>query len=401
MKKIFLTILTSIVTLAAFADSEGQTASMSIDKVYIKSGKTVEVPVTVNATETRINVGGSMNLVDGISLAGINKGDVMTDHSFLTSNPSTNYYKFASQTPTVSHWTAASGVIMYLVLQDDGSHSVGDVFTATLNEVECGNGIAAQVIMTAPVSFEIEVVEDKLDLYDDATELPAASTATENVVLHRKFTAGIWNSFCVPFDMNATQIEEAFGAGAQIAEFTGWSADDKDEATEVELSFTSTSSVDANVPYIVKPTVDITYENGASITGVNGLEASDVANEIKVTFGTKKRTFGFYGVYVPTVMKTIGDFPLYLKDNKFYYATDATTIKGYRAFFNNDDTIIASFFSVKMAIDEDPTAIESLDADYENGNAYTIDGKFIGKNVNLNRMQKGVYIVNGKKVVNK
>lgn len=414
MKKIVLSFALCLMTLGVYADG-----SVSMGTAQVKQGKTSLVEVnyeitsgSYSAVELYFSMPEGVEIVTTdedpaavVKATGENSGMqfILKKSSLFTGAYASNSYVLLGYSGNLT----SSGTLCSITLRADASTAIAD-YNAILNDNSeaCVAGHACfdtptKFDLTATVPFTVSVVADILDLYDDATDLPATSTSTENVVLHRNFTAGVWNSFCVPFDMSAAQIEEAFGSGAQVAEFTSWTADDKDEAAEITLSFTSTATITANTPYIVMPTADATYATGVSISGVNGIEADEVANEIKVKFGTKNRTFGFYGVYVPTVMKTVGDFPLYLKDNKFYYATDNTKIKGYRAFFNNDDTIISSLFEVKYCIDEDPTAIELVDEDVENGMAYTIDGKFVGKNVNLKRMQKGVYIVNGKKVINK
>lgn len=405
MKKIL-----SIVLLLSAMVSYAADYSVVIPATSVRAGHSAEMSIEINNTNDLMAYQFYLDVPAGITITG---GSVAGTRTETLGGATTNFDAAGTNPYVVQVYgndkaapiTGTSGVVCKLTIEADASTAPGD-YTITVRNIQLSalvGGTTTTITGTAVDGgdYTISVTENKLDLYDDAAAAPATSTETENVVLHRNFTAGVWNSFCVPFDMSAAQIEEAFGSGAQVAEFTSWTADDKDEAAEITLSFTSTATITANTPYIVMPTADATYATGVSISGVNGIEADEVANEIKVKFGTKNRTFGFYGVYVPTVMKTVGDFPLYLKDNKFYYATDNTKIKGYRAFFNNDDTIISSLFEVKYCIDEDPTAIELVDEDVENGMAYTIDGKFVGKNVNLKRMQKGVYIVNGKKVINK
>ena len=74
-------------------------------------------------------------------------------------------------------------------------------------------------------------------------------------------------------------------------------------------------------------------------------------------------------------------------------------MKGYRGYIVvcDNPTAYTNQYEVKMYIDEDLTAINGVEVDRTNGKVYTVDGKYVGKDVN--RMQKGVYIVNGKKVI--
>ena len=54
-----------------------------------------------------------------------------------------------------------------------------------------------------------------------------------------------------------------------------------------------------------------------------------------------------------------------------------------------------------FTITSETTGIRSMrdDGAYENGAVYMLDGQFVGKDVDLNKLPKGVYIINGKKRV--
>lgn len=385
----------SIVAVSVYAD-----ATISIPDVEIKSGKSAVIAVTLAGDQTRFSIGWDITLPTGVTIGSksdLVNGEIAPDLSPLINTSTAPVFKIGATSAT--EWTASNGVLMYITIYDDGSHDVGDVLQGSIDNIELGNGVAAEALHPAGSTFNITIVEDKLDLYDTDTTLPAASTESK-VIIHRNFKGGIWNSFVAPFDITEAQYKAAFGDDVQVAKFSSQNISDPD--TEIVIGFTTVTETDANTPVIVMPSADLTQ---VTFTGTIDVDAED---EPAVQVGKKAAEKSFaYGTYVPKTIKSDGDawsFPVYLKDNKFYYAPAAgVTIKGYRAYFVMADALSAytAGYEVKMAIDEDPTAIGSIDADYENGMTYTVDGKFVGKDVDLKRMQKGIYIVNGKKVVNK
>ena len=48
---------------------------------------------------------------------------------------------------------------------------------------------------------------------------------------------------------------------------------------------------------------------------------------------------------------------------------------------------------------EVPVGINTVNASSNNGNVYTMDGRIVRRNAQLNGLQRGMYILNGKKVL--
>lgn len=92
---------------------------------------------------------------------------------------------------------------------------------------------------------------------------------------------------------------------------------------------------------------------------------------------------------------------LFLNGNKFWYSTGATRMKGYRAYFDFYDVLSSvenANARVRLAINRDgtTTGVESVEFSVrkENGSWYSLDGRRLtGKPT-----EKGIYIVDGKKV---
>jgi len=111
----------------------------------------------------------------------------------------------------------------------------------------------------------------------------------------------------------------------------------------------------------------------------------------------------FIGTYIaPT---SVPKQRLYIKDNNFYYSKGNSTIKAFRGFFffqncKLDDATASSAKFGFVVDDEEITGIDGISLNnhivegvYDlSGRKIEIDGN------NLNKLQKGVYIIDGKKV---
>ena len=79
-----------------------------------------------------------------------------------------------------------------------------------------------------------------------------------NVKLIRSFTPGMYNTFCLPFDLNAKEVKEVFGETTKLAKFTsGTLSNDKTtlniDFENINLSDDDDIAIDAGVPYLIQP----------------------------------------------------------------------------------------------------------------------------------------------------
>ena len=63
------------------------------------------------------------------------------------------------------------------------------------------------------------------------------TTGSAEVHLKRTFSAGSWNSLCVPFAISEAEVKTQFGNDAKVAEFTG--------ATATTLEFSTCTGIEA------------------------------------------------------------------------------------------------------------------------------------------------------------
>ena len=76
-----------------------------------------------------------------------------------------------------------------------------------------------------------------------------------DVILKRNFVMdGDWNTISLPFALNASQINDIFGAGTIVQKLTSSELLSK---TEINLVFAEVTSMDAATPYLIKPAQNV------------------------------------------------------------------------------------------------------------------------------------------------
>lgn len=246
------------------------------------------------------------------------------------------------------------------------------------------------------VTFKVKVVaRHTLTLDENSAVAPEAATDV-NVLLKRSIKAGNWSTICLPFTATGSQVKAAFGDDVQLARFTAWSSEEDNEGAVVgiDVKFTSADAADgieSNTPLLIKTSSDITTSTFEGVT----LEPDD---EPVVQVGKKSSERGyFHGTYVSMM---VPEENVFLRNNKFWYSTGKTTTKGYRGYFEFKDVLDAYYDAASVRfnffLDDVETSIDGLENRMPNvggSEIYNLSGQRIG------RVQKGVNIVNGKKIM--
>ena len=255
--------------------------------------------------------------------------------------------------------------------------------------------------------------EDLLILDEDKT-LDVTKTYTgATMLLHRTFTksndgAKGWNSIILPVDMTAAQVVKAFGEGTKLAEFRA-----------LEDNWIKFSTVDVaadgvvlkkNTPYIIYPTKEPLGNYSYKIDGVteilngpvyvaNGINYEDQTSSLTHTVdGTGMTYTGSYS-NSNTVVK---DSYMFSKGNLVHTNKDHT-VKAYRCWLKED---VSSGKMLMFSLDgnglDGTTGIQVIEENKQNTNTgiYNLGGVRMNTN-DVNKLPKGVYIVNNKVVVNK
>lgn len=227
---------------------------------------------------------------------------------------------------------------------------------------------------------------DAITLSENENCTPEAKVA--DVTLNRTLTKN-WNSIVLPFAVNKKQIAAQFGEGTVVAAYKDATIDE----TSTTLNFEVVEEMQANVPYLIKPTqAGSTYTfEGVAIKPADNLEAGE--GEIK-----------FVGNYENGKQLAEGDYFIDANRNLFYSANGTETMKAFRAIFVSTAVAPAKamFFSIRGNGGE-TTGIEDVKTlAGKTFDVYSIDGMLVRKNAtSLSGLAKGVYVVNGKKYIAK
>lgn len=285
--------------------------------------------------------------------------------------------------------------------------AVGTEFTFTLKNIAYIRQEHAQKDYLEDKTFTITIGEpDTRVVFDEtSTSLPTLPTPATNVDVRVKRTikANEWSTICLPFAMSEGQVQAAFGGDVQLADFTGTDPvfDDKDVAG-INVNFSSVVAIEANHPYIIKVSSPVTEFTADGVDIIADEENACVEFDNGKTGSRRVVYSGFYGTYHAETV--LDEFTLFLNDNKFWYSAGGTRMKAFRAFFDFLDilTSVKEGGEAKIRFqfeNSNATAIQTIAANAEDNVIYSINGVRMGTADKLKALPKGLYIVNGKKVI--
>ncbi len=254
------------------------------------------------------------------------------------------------------------------------------------------------IIIHGTLKYESTKTTVTLDEMATVHNLDAADNVT--VEMKRGLTAGAWNTFCVPFSVSKDKLQEALGGSeVEIVEY------DRQEGTM--LYFTDANEIVAGTPYLIKPaTFSRTYDESKTtpitFEGVD-LVAADVKSnnrQVAAVVCPGVADYSFVGTYVRYIMETDGtELGLNSKNKLAKPAASTNIMRGLRGFFRYN---AGNGAGAKVVINGELTSIDEIEGFGTMGaeGVYHISGHFVRKGWNNgDGLQRGVYIVNGKKMV--
>lgn len=223
---------------------------------------------------------------------------------------------------------------------------------------------------TAPAPLTLDENAD-----DTNTKIEANNGKTQDVTLTRTLVADKWNTFCVPFE---TEIAGTALEGATVKAVG--------EVVGNVINLKDADKIEAGVPYLVMPnTDDIVNPTFKSVT-ITEISAKDSGND----------EYKFVGTYSPKTINK-GEFGKIwgvTAEGKLAKINANTTMKGLRAYF----VFPTSAAAAKLNFDGETTGINNIESNATvNGKVYNLNGQYVGNS--LNGLKKGIYVVNGKKVI--
>lgn len=240
-----------------------------------------------------------------------------------------------------------------------------------------------------PGFYEPQLLAMPMDVtLEDTKTYNEAPALVANVTLNRKLGEK-WNTIVLPFALNETQVKEMFGEGAKVAAYTGSTVN----GDHVTLNFKEQTSMEAQTPYMIKPGTNASKKvNGVVLEPASGLKKVEDANHNGIDF---------VGNY--TNGQTLQQNCFFISKNTFYRASGQETMKAYRATFQVPSSLSAAKIMNTVFVGEggSVTAIDDVHVSpLGSFDVYHINGMLVKKNaIDLNGLDKGIYIINGKKYV--
>ena len=256
--------------------------------------------------------------------------------------------------------------------------------------------------------------DDLLVLDEDKTLDVKKSYTGAKMLLHRTFTKNAtndkkgWNSIILPVDMTAAQVVEAFGEGVQMAEF------DRLDNNWIKFSTVDVAAdgvvLHKNTPYIIYPTKEPLGNYSYTIDGVtkildghvyvaNGINYDDQTSNLTHTVNGGGMTYtGSYD------SKTVVSADSYMfSKGDLVHTNKEHTVKAYRCWLKEDaHSGRMLMFSLDGNGIDGTTGIHVIEENKQNTNTgiYNLGGVRMNTN-NIDKLPKGVYVVNNKVVVKK
>lgn len=256
--------------------------------------------------------------------------------------------------------------------------------------------------------------DDLLVLDEDKTLAVTKSYTGAKMLLHRTFTKNAtndkkgWNSIILPVDMTAAQVVEAFGENTQLAELRAL------EDNWIEFSTVNVAAdgvvLHKNTPYIIYPTKEPLGNYSYTIDGVtkildghvyvaNGINYDDQTSNLTHTVNGGGMTYtGSYS----NSNKVSKDSYMFSKGD-LVHTNKEHTVKAYRCWLKED---ASSGRMLMFSLDgngiDGTTGIHVIEENKQNTNTgiYNLGGVRMNTN-NIDKLPKGVYVVNNKVVVKK
>ena len=291
-------------------------------------------------------------------------GYVITGYSVQT-----GVYQASTYTLTAEDGTSVIPANLgstYTPLEVSGLSAASTAITVTTTDASKWLSLANFTVTIQPI-ITLDETEDM------AYTISANDGKIVNVTLNRKINEG-FNTVVLPFDLNAEQVQTLFGTGTKVYAFSE-NSDDSEDVT-VNFNTVAEGTIAANQPVLVNTTQASTSNNIMGVTVAYDAESLAAG-----------RNVDFVGLYAPTTVPE-GDY--FISKDAIYKSKGETSIKSFRAFLKAKTEVAG----IKLYIDDIEDGIQTLSDAYENGeNIYNVAGQ------RMSKTQKGINIVNGKKVI--
>ena len=196
--------------------------------------------------------------------------------------------------------------------------------------------------------------------------------STTNVSVYRSLTGGMYNTLCLPFDVNAltgTPLKNA-----TVWQYNGATVKGEGTSKEIFLDFEEVKSITAGKPYLVEPAEDIAAPMEFKDVTISVTKGNDVA----------QGAVTMHGILHPTELEKDNKSILFLvANNNLAWANETANMNGMRAYFQvNDKSLLSArtraYIRREPTVATDMEAITTSETEIKkviyNGNIYIIRG---------------------------
>lgn len=256
--------------------------------------------------------------------------------------------------------------------------SSSSVSFTNLGNSDDGNAVSYYTINIEYVAVKPVTLDES---QNNAETISGNADKTVNVNLTRTLKADVWNTFCVPFDVTVADSPLEGATIKQIASVT-----EKDDGAVINF-VDAPATLEAGNAYLVRTTTAIVNPtfNGVTVKNVTPTNCS----------GNEK--YQLIGIYSPLNIDASRYGKVFGINNqdKLAKVKENTSIKGMRAYF----LLANSATAAKLNFGGELTGIDAVDNGEAvmTGKVYNLNGQYVGNS--LEGLKKGVYVVNGKKVL--
>ena len=238
---------------------------------------------------------------------------------------------------------------------------------------------------------------ETIDLYNNPTDVTNASVITPynglhvNVKLNNRtlYKDGYWNTICLPFKTSKS-------GPLKDAEVRKLKSATIDEAGILNITFEAVSTLNAGTPYLIRWNKPEGYDQNPDNFDVKNPTFSNVVIESTTPGSVTTDAITFLGIYDPTTLSNDRSVLVMGAENTLTYPTNANyKLRAFRGYFEvNGAGSEIKAFEMNFEDEDDPTSIRTIYSVQSptNDAIYNLAGQRMGK------MQRGINIVNGKKV---
>lgn len=285
----------------------------------------------------------------------------MTGKRFLQLSLNDNNGTWNNKKDTTGEWSGSSSSVSFTNL---GSNDGNAVSYYTIN---------IEYVAVKPVTLD--------ESQDNAETILGNADKTVNVKLTRTLKADVWNTFCVPFDVIVAGSPLEGATIKQIA-----SVEEKTDGAVINFE-DAPATLEAGKAYLVRTATAIVNPTFNGVTVKNVVPTNCSRNE----------NYQLIGIYSPLNIDASRYGKVFGINNqdKLAKVKKDTSIKGMRAYF----LLANSATAAKLNFGGELTGIDAVDNGEAvmTGKVYNLNGQYVGNS--LEGLKKGVYVVNGKKVL--